>query len=350
LLKLAEYYLSKDVDLSEKIIGDYNNLNKSDYDGMAIKATILNRKKRYSDAYTIAEKLMKLYSDKVAGYYHAVPYLIQQGDKQKAISVLEQGYKNTSDNRILLVLLTKLQVSEKQFDVVINRIKDELKASPTDLNLKIILAKIYMTKNDFTTAESLLNEVVKAEPASEEAYLLLAQIYHTQKNISSVKSILEKGKSNAVSSIKIPLRLATAYEFNKEYSKAIEIYRELNETYPDNLVIINNLVSMLSDYGVKGDLELAKKLALKLEKSNQYVFMDTIGWVHYKLGDYESAIKYLSQAAEKAPKISIFNYHLGMAYKMSGDKTQAKLYLEKSIADGKNFKEKEQAKAALKDL
>jgi len=35
---------------------------------------------------------------------------------------------------------------------------------------------------------------------------------------------------------------------------------------------------------------------------------------------------------------------------MSGDKTRAKTYLGKSLADGKNFKEKELAEAALKDL
>jgi tetratricopeptide (TPR) repeat protein len=80
------------------------------------------------------------------------------------------------------------------------------------------------------------------------------------------------------------------------------------------------------------------------------VFLDTIGWVYYKLGDSEKAIQYLAQVIEKMPEVKVFNYHLGMAYKLSGDKTQAKTYLEKSLADNKPFKEKELAEAALKDL
>ena len=50
------------------------------------------------------------------------------------------------------------------------------------------------------------------------------------------------------------------------------------------------------------------------------------------------------------PEVNVFNYHLGMAYKLSGDKTQAKIYLEKSLADKKEFKQKELAEAALKEL
>ena len=108
---------------------------------------------------------------------------------------------------------------------------------------------------------------------------------------------------------------------------------------------------MLSDYGNgKDDLELAQTLAEKLKENDQPVFLDTIGWVYYKLGDHAKAIEYLAQVVEKMPEVNVFNFHLGMAYKLSGDKTQAKTYLEKSLADNKPFKEKELADAALKEL
>ena len=80
------------------------------------------------------------------------------------------------------------------------------------------------------------------------------------------------------------------------------------------------------------------------------LFLDTVGWVYYKLGDYQNAVQILSQVVKKNPNVNVFNYHLGMAFKMNGDKDQAKLYLEKSLADKKHFKEKSTAEAALKDL
>jgi len=351
LLKLAKYYLKRDVKQAEKIIDNYNSLKASDYDGLSIKAAILNQSKKYSDAYEIAKTLMASYPDKPNGYLQAVPYLSQQGNKQEAISVLEKGYINTKENRKILALLTTFQVSEEKIDIVINRLKKEVKASPEDTGVKLLLAKVYMVNKDTGSAEKMLNEAIAINPDMEEAYLLLSQIYQSKNDISSVKKILVKGKENAVTSIKIPFRLASIYEAEGSSKHAIDVYRELYQRYPDNLLIINNLASMLSDYGDgTADLDLTKTLVGKLEAYNQPIFLDTIGWVYYRLGDYQKAIQYLTKAVEKSPKINVFNYHLGMAYKMSVDKVNAKTYLEKSIADGKKFKEKELAEEALKDL
>jgi tetratricopeptide (TPR) repeat protein len=352
LLKLAQYQLTRDINQAEKIIDNHNNIKPTDYDGLSIKAAILNQNKKQSEAYEIAKTLMETYADKPNGYLQAIPYYGQQKDKKGAVSLLEKGYLSVKDNRKLLLLLTTFQVEEKKFDIVENRIKAEIASAPDDAELKILLAKVYMINKNTDSAESLLNEALAMNPGLEEPYILLSQIYQNNKDLNAVKAILVKGKTNVKASLKIPLRLAATYEQEESYKKAIDIYREIHETHPDNLVITNNLASMLSDYGNgKDDLQLAKTLAEKLGDNEQPVFLDTIGWVYYKLGDSAKAIQYLTQVIEKMPEVNVFNYHLGMAYKLSGDKTQAKTYLEKSLADdSKPFKQKELAEAALNDL
>ena len=351
LLKLAQYQSTRDIKQAEKIIDNYNNIKTADYEGLSIKAAILNQNKKYSEAYEIAKILMESYADKPNGYLQAMPYYGQQKDKKGAVSLLEKGYLTVEDNRKLLLLLTTLQVEEKKFDIVEKRIKAELTSTPDDVELKILLAKVYMVNKNTDSAETLLNEAIAINSGAEEPYILLSQVYQSKKDISATKAILVKGKTNVKASLKIPLRLAVIYELDESYKKAIDVYRELNETHPDNLVIANNLASMLSDYGNgKDDLELAKTLVEKLKENDQPVFLDTIGWVYYKLGDSAQAVQYLTQVVEKMPEVNVFNYHLGMAYKLSGDKAQAKTYLEKSLADNKPFQQKELAEAALKDL
>ena len=351
LLKLAQYYLNRDIKKAEKIIDTYNNIKGSDYAGLSIKAALLNQNKKYTEAYEIAKVLMNEHPDKPNGYLQAVPYSNQQGDRNKAISVLEEGYAKATDKRKILALLTSLQLSEKQFDVVVNRLKAEIKKSPEDESLRILLAKVYAVNNNLDATEQLLNEVVNISPQTEEAYLLLSQIYQSKKDISAVKEILIKGRENVKDSLKIPFRLASVYEAEGAYKDAVDIYRKLYQAYPDNLLIANNLASMLSDYkDGKNDLSLTKELIGKLEENKRPIFLDTIGWAYFKLGEQKKAIQYLFEATEKSPEVNVFNYHLGMAYKMSGDKIQAKTYLEKSIADDKKFKGKDLAKAALKDL
>lgn len=351
LLKLAQYHLSRDINMAEKVIDSYISQKGGDYEGLSIKAAILNQKKEHADAYKIAATLREHFPDKANGYLQAIPFYGQDNNKKEAIALLETGYLNVKDNRKILLLLTTFQVEDKKFDIVEKRLKAEIKSSPKDIQLKVILAKVHMVNNKLDQSISLLNEVIEINSAVEETYLLLSQIHQSRNDIDAVKAILVKGVKNVKASLKIPLRLATIYEARKAYDKAIAVYQDLHKLHPTNLIIINNLASMLSDHGnATSDLDLAKKLADKLKDSEQPVFWDTVGWVYYKAGDYETAIKYLSKTIEKAPKINIFNYHLGMAYKMSGDKVQAKTYLEKSLENSEQFKQKDLAKAALKNL
>ena len=351
LLKLAKIYLKRDLNQAEKIIDAYNNLKEGDYEGLSIKAAILNEKNNQPEMYELAKTLMKAYPNKPNGYLQAVSYHNYMKDKNEAISVLEKAYINVEDNRKILTMLTSLQMSEGKYDIVINRINAEIDALPQDVGLKLLLGKVYMSRKALDSAEPLFISVIDIDPSVEEGYLLLSQVYQRKNDPELVKRILIKGKNNVEKSIKIPLALATIYEAEKDYKSAIDIYRSLNKSFPDNLIVINNLASMLSDYGQKNsDMELARSLIGKLRDSGQPIFFDTIGWVYYKSGNYKDAIKYLSQAVEKAPQINVFNYHLGMAYMQAGDKVQAKLYLEKSIANDNSFMWEKQAKAALKSL
>jgi len=351
LLKLSKYYLQTDLAQTEKIIDDYNELKKLDYEGMSIKTVILNQTDSEAEAYELAKKLMELFPEKPNGYLQSIPYLVKTNNIEQAASVLEKGYLTTKDNRKILILLTRLQTSEKKFDIVENRLKAELKAKPEDAELKLLLAKLYLSNKKNSKAETILLDVIDSKPGAEDPYLVLSQLYRSDNDIASLKAILIKGKNNVTASYKLPLKLASLYEVNEEYLQAINVYRDLYKKYPANLVVINNLASMLSDYSEdKDDLELAKTLAKKLEDSKKPVFLDTIGWVYYKLGDYQSAIMHLSKVVETMPDVNIFNYHLGMSYKMAGEKNKAKTYLEKSLANNKQFKQKDKAEAALRQL
>lgn len=351
LLKLAKYHANSDVVQASKIIDAYNAIKGTTYDGLSLKVLILNKSKKFAEANEVAKQLVESYPDKPSGYLQAIPYFSQKGDAASAVSLLEQGYIKVKDNRKILFLLTTLQVEDKKFDIVEKRLKAELNSAPEDMQIKILLAKVYLLRDGSDLAEPLLEEITVSNPAIEETYILLSQVYQSKKKADASKEILIKGKRNVKASYKIPLRLANMYEAEESYSEAITIYRELNELYPDNLVVVNNLLSLQSDFGTgEVDVKLNETLVDKLKESDQPVFSDTIGWVYYKAADYKNAIKYLLMAVEKMPEVNVFNYHLAMAYKMTGDSEQAKIYLEKSLAGKKDFKERSAAEAALNSL
>ena len=203
LLKLVQVLLSRDIDLAEKAIDQYNNLKENDYKGLSIKALILNQKKEFSDAYAVSKKLMELYPEQPNGYLQTIYYYNQSNDVAKAISTLEKGYINTKNNRKILAMLTNLQLSEKQFDIVENRINAELKAAPDDEELKLLLTKAYLANNDIDAAARILKDVVDNNSVSEEPYLTLAQIQLSKDEKANAVATLEKGYTNAKNKRKI---------------------------------------------------------------------------------------------------------------------------------------------------
>jgi tetratricopeptide (TPR) repeat protein len=78
--------------------------------------------------------------------------------------------------------------------------------------------------------------------------------------------------------------------------------------------------------------------------------IDTMGWVYYKKGLYDSAIGQFSDSLAKIPQNASVNYHLGMAYYKKGDPGQAQTYLEKALSISENFDGADQAKQVLAGL
>jgi hypothetical protein len=64
----------------------------------------------------------------------------------------------------------------------------------------------------------------------------------------------------------------------------------------------------------------------------------------------DKSVEFLEQAAKAAPDISIFQYHLGMAYHKKGDLAKAKLHLGNAVNSKHVFKEKDDALAILKQI
>jgi tetratricopeptide (TPR) repeat protein len=78
--------------------------------------------------------------------------------------------------------------------------------------------------------------------------------------------------------------------------------------------------------------------------------MDTLGWVYYKKGLYDSAIGEFTDCLEKMPDNPTVIYHLGMAYYKKGDHEKARTELQKALQLDKSFSEADEAKRVLAGL
>ncbi len=351
LFILARYYAKlNNLEQTEKMLDAFLAVDSSNYEVLAMKAALLNKQKNFNKAKPVAIKLLKLYPEQPYGYIQSVPYLTKENNRKKAIALLTEGYNKVKDNRLILKILTSLQISSGEKLSALNRVKQAINKSPKDIDLKLLLAKIYLVDKNYAESETLLKNIILLKRDNEEPYILLADMYSKQGNKSARVKIIQQG-INATHSLRLALALTKIYETNKNYNDAINLYEKTLIKHPDNLLVMNNLASLLADHRTdKNSLNHAKEIADKLKTSNQPVILDTVGWVYYRSGDYKTAIVTLKKAVKKYPDINIFNYHLGMAYKATGDRENAKLYLKKSLSNNKNFDAKGKAQQALKTL
>lgn len=59
---------------------------------------------------------------------------------------------------------------------------------------------------------------------------------------------------------------------------------------------------------------------------------DSLGWAHYRLGEYEKAVGYLERAAELDPGLAEIMDHLGDAYWMTGRPLEARFQWQRAIS------------------
>jgi tetratricopeptide (TPR) repeat protein len=102
-----------------------------------------------------------------------------------------------------------------------------------------------------------------------------------------------------------------------------------------------------------GNLDVALGLAQKAREANpgDPDIADTLGWIYFKKGAFESALHLFIEANEKLKDSSpTLLYHLGMAYRKIGNDTSAKEVLSKALVAGKSFPESAEAQRVLDEL
>jgi tetratricopeptide (TPR) repeat protein len=119
-------------------------------------------------------------------------------------------------------------------------------------------------------------------------------LYASRGELDKAVDVYQKGITAAPDNPSLSLGLAGIHERQQRHDDAIAVYEKMLEKYPDNLLVINNLAALLSDHREdEASLSRARELAGKLANSDQPALLDTLGWVHYRLGEYDQAAEVL---------------------------------------------------------
>ena len=114
-----------------------------------------------------------------------------------------------------------------------------------------------------------------------------------------------------------------AYERLKQWPKAEPNFRKALELFPNQPQVLNYLGYSWIDMNMNLEegMEMIRK-AVELRPSDGYI-VDSLGWAHYRLGEYDDAVRELERAVSLKPDDPVLNDHLGDAYWRVGRRLEA---------------------------
>lgn len=215
-----------------------------------------------------------------------------------------------------------------------------------------LLGEVSALMREYDTAALHYREAVRVNPKWMTPWLNWATLSLSQKKPDIAVQVLEEGLKANPESEELHMLLASAHFEQGQIDLAIVAYETTLRLNSRNLLAANNLAVLLVDH--KRDpssLQRAFSLSRDFEKEAPHpLFIDTLGWVRFKMGQQEEAIRLMKDAVAKSPEMSVLHYHLGIAFFHSGQRAEARIHLSKALKSSDPFEGRQEAEQALAQI
>ncbi len=269
------------------------------------------------------------------------------------LPLAEQGYKDNQDESFFFEFLGKTLIDAGKYDRATDLCRERLQAENNDPAAYNLLGEIYTTQKKFSRAETNFRKSAGLAPDWQVPAGNLATLFLLQgKKDQAVRGYEDIIKADPENTTAYGM-LGTIYLKSGETEKARGIYEKAVEKIPDDFNFNNNLAFVLSEYYQdNADHSLALRYAERAHRiaPQNSTGLDTLGWAHYRLKNFDQARTYLDQALESDPERPEYNYHLGMTLYSSGEPAAAREKLQTAVNSKRNFTGKDEAQKILDEI
>jgi len=235
------------------------------------------------------------------------------------------------NSRIGWLFLGFIYSDMDSLDTAANHYQLALEQLPDD---PFILSFYGMTLNRIGKDQEAIQQLEKALKIDSENINALVTLGFTLNKVNR--------KNEAISPLKHALSidpdnlnayttLGMIYDELKMHSASDSLYETALAIFPENDLLLNNYAYSLADRGIRLNeaLEMSKK-AIEMQPDNG-AYLDTIGWIYYKLKQYNLALQYITQSLNSREDSPVVIQHLGDVYYKLGDYDNAKTYWNKAF-------------------
>lgn len=268
---------------------------------------IYRDQENYPAAVDTFRKMLTLGDDNArSGYQEIIDTYRDAKQWPQATATAKEAVQKMPDDRDLRMVLDAQLADMGDVDPSIKDVKSMLKGGPEDRDVYIRLGIIYTRAKRWKDAEDALNKADELSTKPEDKaypWFLLGDVYQRQKKFDEADA-----------------------EFRK-------VLAATPPTDPQAAATLNYLGYMNADRGVKLDESLNYiKQAVSMEPTNG-AYLDSLGWVYFKLGKYDLAEENLNKAALHMSSDPTVQEHLGDLYQKTGRLKMAAAHWERSVEE-----------------
>ena len=183
---------------------------------------------------------------------------------------------------------------------------------------------------------NLCGRVINLFPTHPLPYYLKGFITYQRKDYKEALEVLKEGEmwvgSNQHLAPEFWAILGECFYRINDYESCYKYYDKYLENKPNEVGILNNYAYYLSERNEKLEkAERMSKITIEAEPKNS-TFLDTYGWIMFKMGRYKDAETYLRRAIDndKDPSSTLFEHYGDTMYKL-GKHAEAKKYWQKAL-------------------
>jgi tetratricopeptide (TPR) repeat protein len=254
------------------------------------------------------------------------------GDDSLAIKNFKYVTENASWHIESWIRLGGLYFDNQRYEEAETIMKEAIELFPNDFAVNLILGLSLAQQNKTLQSKEYLKKAVELNPSdvnSLSAYgFALSQLKEYLEAAEYLKRALRVDPNN----VNLLGQLGLIYNNLNMMAESDSLYEIALQIDPQNSLINNNYAYSLSERDLHLDRALEMiEIAMGADSSNSS-YLDTYGWIFFKLGDYDKAYYYIRKAIDiDEEKNAVLLEHLGDVLFMQGKKEEALEYWDKAL-------------------
>jgi tetratricopeptide (TPR) repeat protein len=257
--------------------------------------------------------------------------------KDKVAALLEEIIKRNPFRHEVYNYLGDLYEELGQDDRALSNYEQSLAVKSAQLGPRLRIASLHMKQKKYDEAFATLDQARKEFPTAYEVPYLSAIVRTDKKEYAEAVASFAEAESLAAASkeegkpdARFYFHYGAACERAGDLDKAAVLFRRSIELNPEMHAAYNYLGYMWADKSIHLEeaLQLINK-AIALEPDNG-AYLDSLGWVLYRLGRYNDALPHLQRAVELVTDDAVVFDHLAELLLKLGRRDEAIKYLRRA--------------------